>query len=373
MATKARSRQKKSKRRPYGRYLLGLLALSCLAGIGYFVFLQVPLFPPAAEPPPARETANAPRPALDEPLITPPPAGLLPSESAPPAPNAAAETVATAPAPPPTAAPLPAQPAEPAVAPKATPRPDVPLPAKKAAAEPPAGKPSPTASATRDTKPLVAIVIDDMGYQPAIGRRMLALPLNLSFSFLPAGPQTKELTAAAQRKKRDILLHLPLEATDRTVDPGPGTLTVAMEPDALRTKFAENLAAVPMAIGINNHMGSRFTEERPAMILLLREVKQRGLFFLDSRTSNRSVACAVAQENGVPCLPRHLFLDNEQNQAAVIKQIDALLTLAEKKGWAIGLGHPHPATLAALAARQQQITERAELVGIGTLFQNHGR
>ena len=377
MATKARTRQKKSKPRPYGRFILILLALASLAGIGYFIFLQAPLFSPAVEEAPVGAVADAPQPSIDEPLTTPPAVESLPPESAPPeatppAPAAATTPVTASPAAPPVAAPAepaspPAIPAKQATMPaKPMPTAEVPPPSAKPAAhkEPPAPP---------RKKPMVAIIIDDMGYQPAIGRKMLDLPLHLSFSFLPAGPQTKELAGVAKSKKRDILLHLPLEATDRKVDPGPGALAVAMDPQELEKKFAEDLAAVPMAIGLNNHMGSRFTEERSAMAALLGQVKQRGLFFLDSRTSNKSVACTVAKDAGVPCLSRHLFLDNDQNQAAVVKQVDALLALAEKNGWAIGIGHPHPATLAALIARQQALTERAEVVGIGTIFRTHGR
>ncbi|HSR36881.1 MAG TPA: divergent polysaccharide deacetylase family protein, partial [Desulfurivibrionaceae bacterium] len=353
--------------RRFGRLFLLFLVLASLAGIGYFVFLQVPLFPPAPELPPQ---AQAP---AEEPLATPPPAPAVPQE-APVAQEESPPSPIAAPTPPP-AAPAPTTPPTPAATATAPPLPATKPAAVEGAPPQPAKKPvaAPTQPAKAGKKPMVAIIIDDMGYQPAIGRKMLNLPLNLSFSFLPAGPQAKELAAAAQGKKRDILLHLPLEATDRKADAGPGTLTVAMDDQELRKKFAENLSIVPMAIGVNNHMGSRFTEDRPAMSTLLGEVKQRGLFFLDSRTSTKSLACTVAKENGVPCLPRHLFLDNEQTQAAITKQIDALLAQAEKNGWAIGIGHPHPATLAALMAHQQALTERAEVVGIGTLFRSHGR
>jgi len=364
MATKARNRQKKTKTRPHGRYLLILLALTSLAGVGYFVFLQAPLFTQPAGTTPTANVADAPQPPAEEPLATPPPAEPLPPETSTPAPTAA--TVANIPptAPPPMTAPVPTPPPEPAVAPAKL---------SKQAVSPPVTKTAARKATAAGKKPMVAIIIDDMGYQPAVGQKMLALPLNLSFSFLPAGPQTRELATAAQGKKRDILLHLPLEATDAKVDPGPGTITVAMGAEEVRKHFADNLAQVPMAIGLNNHMGSRFTEERPAMATLLKEVKQRGLFFLDSRTSAKSIACAVAKEEGVPCLPRHLFLDNDQTQAAIAKQIDALLALATKQGWAIGISHPHPATLAALTASQQKITEQAEVVGIGAIFRAHGR
>lgn len=345
MATKARNRQKKQRPRSYGRLLLMLLVVASLAGIGYFVFLQAPLFTPPAAPVPTTEAppAQAMIPT-EEPLATPP------AEALPPEPAASSPAPAAAP---------------------------VPMPTPEASVSGPAAKttppvPAPAQVPTRK-KPVVAIIIDDMGYQPAVGRQMLALPLSLSFSFLPFGPHTKELAAAAQSKGRDIMLHLPLEATDRALDPGPGTLRVAMDDQELGQRFAEDLATVPMAMGLNNHMGSRFTEQRPAMTTLLTQVKQRGLFFLDSRTSSKSVGCEVAKEVGVPCLSRHLFLDNDQDKAKIIAQLDALLALAEKNGMAVGIGHPHPTTLAALTARRQALTDRVELVGIGTLFRTHGR
>ena len=344
MATKkARTRQKKTKSRPQGRLLFILLALASLAGFGYFLYLHAPPSPPAETPSATNNAPSAtPQPPAEEPLTTPsPPASLPPKSTRPPA----------ATIPPPEA--TPATPAE--------------LTADRAVATPPASAPR------AHKKPMVAIIIDDMGYQPAADQKMLNLPLNLSFAFLPFGPHTKDMAAAAQRKKRDILLHLPLEATNHKINPGPGTLTVAMNEQELQKKFAEDLAAVPMAIGVNNHMGSLFTEQRPAMTTLLKEVKQRGIFFLDSRTSANSVACAVAKELDVPCLSRQVFLDNDQTQAAVGKQLDTLLALARKKGWAIGIGHPHPATLAALKDRQQTLTKQVELVGIGALTRTHAR
>jgi polysaccharide deacetylase 2 family uncharacterized protein YibQ len=373
MASKARSRQRKTKPagRHYGKLFLLLLVVASLAGVGYVVFLQGQIFTPPA-PEEATEAPPAAQPP-EEPLATPP------SDAAPQAtpPTSPATTAAVEQIPPPVAAPVSEPRATPEVSkPAATLPPSPVLPKEPPATQTTAPKTTPAAKAPAPPaaqpksgkKPLVAIIIDDMGYQPAIGRKMVELPLNLSFSFLPSGPQTRELAASIKAKGRDILLHLPLEATDRKIDPGPGTLTVAMTPEEMEKQFAEDLAAVPMAIGLNNHMGSRFTEDRAAMAALLGAVKKRNLFFLDSRTSTRSIACAVAREQGVPCLGRQLFLDNEQETDAIMKQIDKLLALAAKNGQAVGIGHPHQATLDALRRSQQKLSEQAEMVGIHRLI-----
>jgi polysaccharide deacetylase 2 family uncharacterized protein YibQ len=372
MAPKARSRQKKTKpgKHHYGKLLLLFLVMASLTGVGYVVFLQGQLFTP-----PAPEEATEAPPAAqlpEEPLATPP------SETVPQA------TPATAPATSAAVAQIPAAVADQASEPRATPEatrpaaiaPPSPVlprespPTQTAAPKttPAAKKPATPADQPKSgKKPLVAILIDDMGYQPAIGRKMVELPLNLSFSFLPSGPQTRELAASVKAKGRDILLHLPLEATDRKVDPGPGTLTVAMTPEEMEKRFAEDLAAVPMAIGLNNHMGSRFTEDRAAMAALLKAVKKRHLFFLDSRTATKSIACDVAREQGIPCLGRHLFLDNEQEANAIAKQIDKLLAIAAKNGQAIAIGHPHQSTLEALRRAQEKLSTQAEVVPIHRL------
>lgn len=315
MASKAKRRRKKSSW-PYGLIALCLLVGGSLIAMVYIVFLHEPVTVPPAmveKPAPAPPASLAAPPRHDE-VSPPPPVTALPETATPVAPAPAARA-----------------------------------------------------------KPMLAIVIDDMGYRKDTGRQMLDLPLNLSFSFLPFSPHTAELVKAARQDGRDILLHLPMEPTDRKWDPGPGTLLLAMSDPDLRRQFAKDLAAVPAAIGFNNHMGSRFTENTHAMEVLLGLAHEHRLFFLDSLTSSKSVGRRVAQQKNVPFVPRHVFLDNDQDKAKITRQLDALLALAEKRGWAIGIGHPHPATLEALAADQEKITARVELVGIGTLVRAHAQ
>ena len=216
-------------------------------------------------------------------------------------------------------------------------------------------------------RPLVAIIIDDMGYRQDTGKALLALDLPLSFAFLPFTPFSEKLQQEAQAKGSDILLHLPLEPMDPKWNPGPGALTTAMDPETMEGLFREDLQAVPKAVGISNHMGSRFTANPRAMRTLLTIVRARNLFFLDSGTAPKSVAYDLAREMGVRAERRTVFLDNDQNPDKILAQLDLLIRLAGEHGQAVGIGHPYPATVEALRRYQTQLRTRAEMVGISRL------
>jgi len=215
--------------------------------------------------------------------------------------------------------------------------------------------------------PMVAIVIDDMGYHRRIGRSLLALNLNLTFSFLPGAPFTLEQENQAWQQGRDVLLHMPMQARDSALDPGPGALYLNFSPARIWSVVEKDLMAVPHAIGANNHMGSKFTENRAAMHEVLAVLKKRGLFFIDSYTTAASTGLDEAGKMSVPTARRHIFLDNVQDRKKICRQLDKLVVLARKKGWAIGIGHPHQATLDALGSCGQQLGNSVEIVGVHTL------
>ncbi|HSH12214.1 MAG TPA: divergent polysaccharide deacetylase family protein [Desulfurivibrionaceae bacterium] len=215
--------------------------------------------------------------------------------------------------------------------------------------------------------PLLAIVIDDMGYQKQLDADLLHLNLNLTFAFLPESPHTPEHAELAGRLGREVLLHLPMEPSDQRWDPGPGALTLAMTPAERAAVFTRDLARVPQAVGINNHMGSRFTEDQAAMQDLLGLVRDRRLFFLDSLTSPASLGYTLAREMGVKTCRREVFLDNVREPDRIRAQIRELLAVAERQGWAVGIGHPYPQTLAALREARPEILSRAKLVGVSHL------
>lgn len=216
-------------------------------------------------------------------------------------------------------------------------------------------------------RPSVAIVIDDMGYNQRVCEDLIDLDLNLSFAFLPFGPHTAAQADKANRLGRDILLHFPMEASDQKWKPGPGTVTIAMAAPEIRGIFNDNLAAVPYAVGINNHMGSRFTQNNRAMRHFMELMQETGLFFLDSRTSRNSVGYSLAKEMGLTAGKRDVFLDNIRDRKKIIVQLGKLLEVARRKGSAIAIGHPYPETLAALREFRKEIASGFEVVGVGTL------
>ena len=215
--------------------------------------------------------------------------------------------------------------------------------------------------------PLVAIVIDDMGNRQDTGRALIALDLPFTFAFLPFTPFSEELQREAKARGCDILLHLPLEPVDPKWNPGPGALNTHMDPEAMQAIFQKDRQAVPTAIGINNHMGSRFTADPKSMRALLTFVRAHNLFFLDSVTASDSVAYDLAREMGVKAERRTVFLDNDQNPEKIRAQLDLLIRLAEEHGQAVGIGHPYPATVEALRRYQTQLRTRTEMVGIHRL------
>jgi len=219
----------------------------------------------------------------------------------------------------------------------------------------------------RVSLPRIAIIIDDMGYHGSIGRELLSLDLNLTFSFLPDAPFTRKQEEEAWSKGRTILLHLPMQAKSKRWDPGPGALYTDYTSQRIRSVILADLKSVPHAVGCNNHMGSGFTENRKGMRAVLAVLKEQKLFFVDSYTTARSTGLDEANRLDVPSARRHVFLDNVQDVDKICQQLRALLVLAEEKGQAIGIAHPHPATLEGLQKCGSLIKKHADLVGVDEL------
>ena len=216
-------------------------------------------------------------------------------------------------------------------------------------------------------QPHIAIIIDDMGYHPQLGPQLLQLDLNLTFSFLPEAPYTKQQAETAFQRGRNILVHLPMEPQDPTKDPGPEALTLRDTAAQLQEKVAGMVGAVPHARGANNHMGSRFTEEAGAMRVVLAALKSRSLFFIDSLTTPKSQGWNTAQELRVRTERRNLFLDNVQEPDTICRQIEHLTALARERGGAIGIGHPNQAMYTALVHCAGNRRGEVELIGVEQL------
>jgi uncharacterized protein len=208
----------------------------------------------------------------------------------------------------------------------------------------------------------IAIVIDDLGQDLKSAQEVLALPGRITVAVMPGFPLSKKVAELARQDKHEVLLHLPMEYRGKNGKPAPGMLRSTMTPMELLNVIGEDVESVPGAIGVNNHEGSSLTENREAMKFLMAELKARDLVFLDSLTSAKSVAYATAKEFGMKAAKRDVFLDNESENAEYIRnQLNELARIAKEKGHAIGIGHPHPATISELRkwladAEQQGIT-----------------
>ncbi len=212
----------------------------------------------------------------------------------------------------------------------------------------------------------LVIIIDDLGENLEFARELHKLDFPVIFSILPHIYHTKEVVDFAQKNNIEIMLHLPMEPISYSegVNPGEGALFVDMEDREIRSRFAESLAQVPGAIGVNNHMGSRFTQDYRGMSVVLDELKKDGLFFLDSLTTSKSVVEELALEKEVDFLKRHVFLDNVQDKDAILFQLSKAENHAIKHGMAVAIGHPYPETLKALREWSDLRNQNVEVVDI---------
>jgi polysaccharide deacetylase 2 family uncharacterized protein YibQ len=223
----------------------------------------------------------------------------------------------------------------------------------------------------RPPRPKVAIVIDDLGYDGRLARRFLALQRPVSFAVLPHAAFSASVAREAHEAGHEVLLHLPMEPKGYPgVNPGEGTLLVAMSDGVLVETLRQDLSAFPFIIGVNNHMGSRFSEDEEKMRVVLGELKQRGLFFLDSRTSAETKGYSLAIQMGIPAAERDVFLDNIQSPQAIRSEFRRLVNLARLKGRAVGIAHPHEATLGVFGQVLSRLgQEGIDLVPISELLQ----
>jgi polysaccharide deacetylase 2 family uncharacterized protein YibQ len=198
------------------------------------------------------------------------------------------------------------------------------------------------------TKPLIAIVIDDVGLDRPHSKRAWELPGPLTMSFLPYAKDLREQAKAARAHGKELMLHLPMEPGG-VANPGPNALLVSLSDAELKQRVTAALDSFDGYVGVNNHMGSRFTAYRPGMETTLRQLKARGLLFLDSRTTPSSVGDQVAQELGVPSVARNVFLDDDEAIDAVKRRLAETEAVARRQGFAVAIGHPHEATIQALA------------------------
>ena len=196
--------------------------------------------------------------------------------------------------------------------------------------------------------PKVAIIIDDLGYNEEIAMAFLDLPIELTYSFLPFAPYTKKLARLAHRRGKTVFLHLPLEPKDKSKDPGPGAIYLSDSPEVQREKLEKCLEAVPYAVGVNNHMGSAFTEDREAMKNIMGMIKDKRLVFVDSYTTSRTVGPEIAMYFGMNAIKNGLFIDKNAKINHICEIFEELVEMSENKKFITAIGHPFDSTFFSL-------------------------
>ena len=197
------------------------------------------------------------------------------------------------------------------------------------------------------------IIIDDLGnqYKPCLPLIKSKYPT--TFSVLPNCPFSRRISQEGHEAGHEIILHAPMESWDsesnlKASKTGNLFLTTAMDNQELANQLEAMINAVPNIIGISNHMGSKFTEDSTKMEVLLRLLKDKSLFFVDSRTSNNSKGLSLAKELDVKSVGRGLFLDNDQSYDQTVEQIVKLMEMSTAEDIAVGIGHPYPSTIKAI-------------------------
>jgi polysaccharide deacetylase 2 family uncharacterized protein YibQ len=197
-------------------------------------------------------------------------------------------------------------------------------------------------------QPKMALIIDDIGFSRSRLKKFLEIGAPITFAILPRLAKSSVLAEEIHAQGHEILLHQPMEPFNPNLDPGPGALYVGDKANKIVRIIGENISDVPFVTGINNHMGSRFTARQKEMKEVLKVIKSKGLFFVDSLTTSRSMGYRTAKRLNIAAACRNLFLDNYREEPAILSQLHKLKRLAMRSEYAIGIGHPYPETARAI-------------------------
>lgn len=222
-------------------------------------------------------------------------------------------------------------------------------------------------------RPMIAVVIDDLGVDRRRSERVIPLRAPLTLAWMTYAQDLPRLTREAHNRGHELMVHVPMQPQGASWDPGPDVLEVGVHPEENRRRLEWGLSRFEGFVGINNHMGSRYTGDRTGMKVVMEELRKRGLLFLDSVTTDKSVGPDLARSYGVPFAARNVFIDNDQSVSAVLAQLQKAETYARKHGAAIAIGHPHDATIEALQQWLPGLEAKGlVLVPVSTIVRAHG-
>lgn len=209
----------------------------------------------------------------------------------------------------------------------------------------------------------VAIIIDDIGYDLGAVKELLKIKADITYSVLPYLTHSREAAEMLHKAEKEILLHLPMEPISYPREkPGSGALFTDMNNEELIFQLEKDIEAVPYISGVNNHMGSKFMEDKEKLALIFNKLKKKNLFFVDSRTAANSEAFAAAQKVGLQIAARKIFLDNNRDYNEIYNN---LINIANNNGDVsplIVIGHPYPETIRAIKDATKVLREKGILI-----------
>lgn len=194
----------------------------------------------------------------------------------------------------------------------------------------------------------LAIIIDDLGLDEVASHKLALLDGPLTGAFLPYAEHLRDQTTFMRAQGHELMVHMPMQPKNPNADPGTNALLEGISVDEFERRIAWNLQRFDHFVGVNNHMGSKLTENPDRMVRVMARLKEQGLMFVDSLTSARTVGPRAAAAVGVPFLKRDVFIDNERDVEKIIAQLEKAARIARTRGQAIAIGHPYSETLAAL-------------------------
>ena len=202
-----------------------------------------------------------------------------------------------------------------------------------------------------DGRPIICIVVDDLGVMRRGTDRVLAMPGPLTLSWFPFASRLPEQVAEGLSRGHEATLHMPMQSfSNSTYQTGPDPLRIDLPPEVNLARLRAAMAAVPSAVGLNNHMGSVATHDAALMALVALETRAQGMLFLDSLTIGGSQGFKQADAAGVPAAARDLFIDDKNSPAAIKAALELIERHARTHGHVIAIGHPRPHTVEALEA-----------------------
>ena len=222
-----------------------------------------------------------------------------------------------------------------------------------------------------DQRPVLSLVIDDLGYSLARGKHAIDLEGDHTYAIIPGTTYGNKLAKFATGKHKEIILHLPMQAMSERSAMEPNALNEAMDEDAISENLQLMLAEFPHIKGVNNHMGSHMTSINYFMKPIMDGIRayDPDLYFLDSRTTASSIAFIEARRSGLSSIKRDVFLDHQANNLESLKlQFQIWLQKARDRGTAIAIGHPHPTTIDFLKQQLPALKEQFQFFSISKLL-----